>query len=155
MTGIDQQSELQLSMKIVGLHLGARCQQGLHSPGFYRHNSILILQHSRNDQERMVHDRCVSLVEKLWSNDDVRNACFIFQAQKHKSFGRAGALASDDGAGYAHEFAIGKGWQLNGRRNALPLQNFSLIGHAMKPNRQASAAKIGVEPLFRVHAVKG
>ena len=104
--GIGQQNELQLSMKIVGLHLSARCQQRLDSPGFYRHNSILILQHARNDQKRMVHDGRVALVEKLWRNDDVRNARFIFQAQKHKPLGRAWALASDDGAGHAHKFAI-------------------------------------------------
>ena len=54
----------------------------------------------------MVHNSRVSLVEKLWSNDDVCNTRFVFQAQKHKPLGRAGALASDDGAGNAHEFAI-------------------------------------------------
>lgn len=67
-------------MKIVGLRVGARGLQRLNSPGFYRYDSILILQHAGNDQERMVHHRCVPLVEKLRRNDDVRDAGFIFQA---------------------------------------------------------------------------
>jgi len=83
----------------------------LNPTGFHGNNSVLVLQCAPDDEERLVHYRGVFLFEKRRRDDDVGDAGFILKTEKHKPFGSAGALASDDGTGHGHECAVRQGRQ--------------------------------------------
>ena len=61
----------------------------------YRHHAILVLQESLDLQEGMMDDDRVVTFKQLRCDDDVSHTGFVFETQKHKSFGCTRTLAND------------------------------------------------------------
>ena len=108
---LDRAAPVKESMKVVRGHFRLQENKWLNPTGFHGDNAVLVLQCAPNDEERPAHNRGVFLFEKWRRDDDVGNAGFILKTEKHKPFGSAGALASDDGTGHGHECAVRQGRQ--------------------------------------------
>jgi hypothetical protein len=89
-----------------------REKERLNPAGFHGYGSILVLQRSRDYKERAMHNGGVFFFEKLWSDDDVGDACFIFETEKDEPFGGSWALANNDGPSHGYECTVRQRRQL-------------------------------------------
>src|SRR5579862_3379050 len=142
-------------VKIMRGHFGAGQLERLDVRGFYRNDAILTLQEALDLQECVMNDDGVVAFKKLRRDNDVGHSGFVFEAQKHKTFGRAGALANNDRANYIHGFAVGQVLQYSGWRDAMRVELRAILREWMWANRQASAVKIGEDTLLCRHRVQG
>ena len=85
----------------MGTDIGAGDVERDNSLGFDVNNSVLILERSRDQEKSVTRNNSAVLLEYIGCEDDVGDACFIFQGKKDKALRCAGALASDHTAGDA------------------------------------------------------
>jgi hypothetical protein len=85
----------------MGENIGACDVEGDNSLGFDVDNSILILERSFDQEKSVASNDNAVLLEYIGCEDDVGDACFIFQGEKHKALGCAGALTCDYATGDA------------------------------------------------------
>src|SRR5579862_90368 len=142
-------------VKIMRGHFGAGQLKRLDVRGFHRNDAILTLQEAFDLQECVMNDDGMVPFKKLRRDNDVGDSGFVFEAQKHKTFGRAGALANNDRAYYIHGFAVGQMLQYPGGRDAMRVELRTILREWMWANRQASAVKIGEDTLLCRHRVQG
>ena len=108
-------------MKIVGSCFGSGDGKRANAFGFDGNYVVLVLQAALDEQELLMNDHGVILLKKLRGNDGVRNAGFIFEAEKHKTLGGAGTLARDHRTRDANFRSIRQAMQVHGRENTLLL----------------------------------
>ena len=92
----------------------------------------------------MAHEFAPVTIEELRTHNDVAHAGFVFETQKHKSFGRTWTLPHDYPAGDTHEITIAQLANVDRAQGFQALQFFPVISHRMFSDRQSSAAKISV-----------
>ena len=105
-------------VEIVRDGFGFRDEQRQHAFGFDGDDVVLILQDAFDGEKFLAGQQQAILMKQVGCDDGVGHAGFIFQADKHKSFGGAGTLADDDAASDAQPLAAGKVAQIAGAANA-------------------------------------
>jgi hypothetical protein len=88
-------------VKISAKIMGAWCTEGVIGQGvdpasLNQDGVASVLNFAVNRKKRFLGDGKASLFEKLWGNDGVGNAAFIFEAEKDESLSGTRALAADD-----------------------------------------------------------
>jgi len=101
-----------------------------HQKGFLGDYQAVGLKHGRRD-------------------DGIADAGLVFEADEHKAFGRARALAANDAAGDANADAMRGLWQI--RRAPDIRQPRAEQGHGMFSGRQIHAGKIRLDAFGIVH----
>ena len=89
-------------MKVMGTDIGACDVERDYSLGFDVNNSVLILERAFDQEKSVASNDNAVLLEYIGCEDDVGDACFIFQGKKHKALGGARTLAGDDAASDAY-----------------------------------------------------
>ena len=89
--------------------------------------------------------------EQIRQDDGVRDSGFIFQAEKDKPVGRAGALTADDGSGDADATAIGQVREIGGADDAELVHGVAMQAHGVRADGESGDAVISGEPLERTH----
>jgi len=86
----------------MGANIGACDVEGDNSLGFDVDNSVLILERSFDQEKSVASNDNAVLLKYIGCEDDVGDACFIFQGEKDEALGGARALARDYAAGDAN-----------------------------------------------------
>src|SRR5487761_64678 len=139
------------SMKIVRSGFGAGDGQWLYAFHFDGNDVVLILQAPFNQQKLVMDDNCMILLEKLRRDDCIGDACFVFEAEKHKTLRGSGPLARNDGSGEADVRAVRKMFELDSGANPAPLQIRAMVSQGMRTDGHARASKIRDQSFFDGH----
>ena len=138
-------------MKIVGSGFGAGDGQWLYAFHFDGNDVVLILQTPFNQQKLVMDDNCMILLEKLRRDDCIGDACFVFEAEKHKAFCGSGPLARNDGSGEADVRAVRKMFEFDSGANASPFQFRAMVSEGMRAYGHARPTKIGDQSFLGGH----
>src|SRR5689334_16348960 len=93
-------------------------------------------------------------MKQVGRDDGVGNSGFIFQAEKDKSLGGAGALADNNAASDAEALAAGNTAQFAGATNAHGIEPGAAISHGMRADGESGAMEVGDKTLFLVHGLE-
>jgi hypothetical protein len=140
--------------EVMSRSCGAGEVERLDDRGFDGDDAILVLQRAFDDEERVVHDGGVIFLEELRLDDDVRDASFVFEAQKDKTFCGAGALANNDGACHADKCAVTKRGETRRRQNSAAVEFRAMMRHRMVANGETGTVKIGDQTFFVIHRIE-
>ena len=93
-------------------------------------------------------------MKQIGSDDRIGDSRFVFQTDKHKTFGRSRALACDNAASDAKTLAAGKVAKFAGAANTHGIEPLAAVSHGMRADGESGAAEIGNQTLFMVHALE-
>ena len=86
--------------------------QGFDAAGFDGNDAIGVLQAAFNRQKGFLRDDQAQFFKQRRRHNRVRDAGFIFEADKDEAFGRAWALAANHVSGYAHKLPVARFGQI-------------------------------------------
>src|SRR5262245_18109810 len=113
-----------------------------------------MLQHAVDEQERLTNDGHAVAIEEIGTDDDVRYSGLVLEREEHEALRGAGALPRDAHAGDAHATAVAHARPIGGAHHTLQLETAAAQRHRMRPDREAGAGVVGMEPLPRVHGLE-
>jgi hypothetical protein len=90
--------------------------------GFDGDDVVLMLKAAGNQEEWFLGDDEAEFFKELRVYDNIRNAGFIFEAEKDETFGGAGALAANDVARDADQLVVASGGEIGGAQNILEMR---------------------------------
>src|SRR5215471_7176047 len=102
----------------------------------------------------MPEDRYSQPLEYLRFEDDIDNACLVFEAQKNKTLGGPGLLTADDCAGDANPAAVLQMFHSRSGDHPHPVELFPMEAHRMRANREAGVDKVRLQTLDRAHRLQ-
>ena len=76
--------------------------------GLHGYDTVLMLQYTLDEQERLPDDRHPLAIEEVRADDDVGDAGLVLERQEDKAFRGAGTLARDDHARDADAPAVAR-----------------------------------------------
>src|SRR5690242_9076738 len=102
----------------------------------------------------MAHQFVAIAIEELWRDDDVTDAGFVFEGQKHKTFRSTGTLAHNHPTRHAHEVAVAELANIDRAQGFQAIQFLPVISYRVLADRQAGAAKISVDAFGDGHRLE-
>src|ERR1051326_6860823 len=102
----------------------------------------------------MAHQFVAVAIEELRRDDDIADAGFILESEKHKTFRGAGTLAHNHPTRHAHEVAVAKLANIDRARGFQAIQFLPVISYRVLANRQARAAKISIDAFGYGHRLE-
>src|SRR5215471_11150132 len=100
----------------------------LEAGGPHGEDAVDVLHFAIDDQIRIIEDGGSLAIENIRHDDSVRNAGFIFQAEKQQSFGGSRTLAADDAARDTNLASVVDEFQSTGGSDAEHVQLFAMKG---------------------------
>src|ERR1700677_330470 len=111
-----------------------------------------MLKSSMNLQEGFMGDGQTLVLKELATDNGVRDAGLIFQADKHMALGRSRSLAADDHTGDGHRLPMLAIDQVGCPRDVRQMGPDK--SHGMRTGSDASSIVVGLEAFERIHGKK-
>ena len=92
---------------------------------------------------------------KIWMDDDVGNAGFIFHGKEYKAEGCTGALTGDDATGSGDTTAVRLSEEFFGAEDACGTEVGAAIGHGVMVDGESGAGVISDETFVGLHSSQG